>query len=78
MSGFTVWVGWHGDDEDYVEVEAENFEDACRKAYEEWSVTGWTNISVFDNAPLGERAIWSSQLDRPFEDGTTWTPEGEP
>jgi hypothetical protein len=66
---FDIWIGWFGDDQEWLDVDARTFEGACKKAYHHWSKTGWTDLTVYD---IGRKRSMSFDLDRPFEDGTLW------
>lgn len=72
MSGkyYEVLVEWgYGEDTEQLDVEAESFEEACRKAYDEWSPTGWEGLTVYD---MDSKRRMSFNLDRPFDEGKAW------
>lgn len=65
---YPILVVW-GDDEpdiEHFEVEADGFEAACRRAYDEWSPTGWHHLTVYELAGGGFRSF---DLSSPFEMG---------
>jgi hypothetical protein len=69
MSLYPIHIEWFSDDSEDLDVEAGTFAEACRKAYDEWSPTGWTHLSVWD---LDRSQSMSFDLDRPFDEGKRW------
>lgn len=73
MSTYVVSLEWFmGEDTERTDIEADDLDDAARKAYEHWSKTGWTAAGLSENgrhisldleANTFEEAIWDSGKD---------------
>lgn len=63
---YPILVSWFDDEDEYFDVEAATFDDACRVAYAQWATTGWTGLAVYD---LDSPAFMSFNLRLPFDEG---------